>query len=69
MNGQTGWAPPTFLKKKEAEVIIRVDSVETELEESADSDGYIKVQPSCESSTSVCVCVCVCVCTHYTEYI
>ena len=51
MNGQTGWAPPTFLKKKEAPVAvaIRVDNVDRDLERSADSDGYIKIQPSCES--------------------
>ena len=52
VNGQVGWAPPTFLKKKEAKVTIHVDSVDTErddLERSSDSDGYIKVQPSCKS--------------------
>ena len=48
VNGQMGWAPPTFLKKKEVVVTIRVDDEETDLERSADSDGYIKVQPSCE---------------------
>ena len=43
-----GWAPPTFLKKKEVVVTIRVDNEDTDLEKSADSDGYIKVQPSRE---------------------
>jgi hypothetical protein len=46
-----GWAPPTFLQKKEvaAAVAIHIDNVDTDLERSADSDGYIKVQPSGES--------------------
>ena len=50
-NGQIGWAPPTFLKKKEvaAAVAIHVDNVDRDLERSVDSDGYIKVQPSGES--------------------
>lgn len=54
MNGRVGWAPPTYLKKKEVEVTIRVDreSKDTErddLERSVDSEGYITVQPSCKS--------------------
>ena len=50
-NGQIGWAPPTFLKKKEvvAAVAIHVDNIDRDLERSDDSDGYIKVQPSGES--------------------
>ena len=51
MNGKMGWAPPTYLKKKEEEVTIRVENTGTEitdLERSEDSQGYITVQPSCE---------------------
>lgn len=45
VNGRMGWAPPTFLKKKEAASYEDLD-----LERSTDSEGYIKVQPSCELS-------------------
>ena len=54
MDGKTGWAPPTYLeKKKEGGIAIRVESVDRDLEISADSEGYIKVQPSGEFQLQV----------------